>query len=346
MSGPGQGMAAEGSYGDYVGGGYQPPMNQKPMQPMQPMQQPMQPMQQPMDNMGSMGGPGMDMGPMGGPGMSPGPMPGVDFGKQMRELFKNADQYCDNKQGFVDACKAKASESMQAAFSDEIIGKKCEFGSKQAGLGMARFCRDTTRGKEQCVKQSERAIQFAQQSLDKCRDFASSENMKEVMLRKATEMCKMKWIDEQTQNLDAVGFDQRFYDPLQRMRMTSGYIVDDYKPWVEGEQSKIIDVASEVQELSEEENQRGMGYAVSKFFGGQVKQEKEDAARLEAQVTQLENTIENLKTITENLEDSTSQTALMAVITDLEKQKEDVASQVEAKRNGAAGLMSIFGSGQ
>ncbi len=110
----------------------------------------------------------------------------------------------------------------------------------------------------------------------------------------------------------------------------------------------IIEVKEAVTEslngYEEEEDQRGVGYGVSWFFGLAANQEKSDADFLRAQVEVLNNTAQVLLQLADQIDDTTIKLILREQSQLLQEQAESLLVRAEEKEARALGLWSYFGA--
>lgn len=211
---------------------------------------------------------------------------------------------------------------------------------------MQKFCKDKDKGKEDCIKHSEQACEFAKKQLEKCQGDTSVEKVTEIVKRKVHEMCVFKAIKDKT-----AGVNQKYWAPINGLDQAQQQMQGtEYSSWIGGEKSKLMSVGEEVTTLETQEKQKDFIYQITKMLGMQAQREKEEATKLKEQTEKLNQTIESLKSIIEQVDDATLKATLSAQITELENRRNELQKTVSDKEASLYGfftsLAKMFGGGQ
>ncbi len=159
----------------------------QPQQPMQPQYQ--QQYQQPQQY-----APGTGPGQGGNYVMQNGPqnqpMPSGGGGQQncpWNICDRNA--FCSHDT-FLQKCVEGRSAQMGSAQGVDF-NKLCELESKFNLKSMERFCKDQSRGYEDCISQTSKQCEYMQQQLAKCKEMTDSARLKELLAKIVGKFCKM-----------------------------------------------------------------------------------------------------------------------------------------------------------
>ncbi len=100
--------------------------------------------------------------------------------------------YC-SKETFITACsKARTvQDTNQMRKQQADSGELCALRAKRELRNFQQFCKDSTRGKDDCLKQTNRGKEFLQKQLDKCVSVATKGGIKAALEKKVTEFCKV-----------------------------------------------------------------------------------------------------------------------------------------------------------
>jgi hypothetical protein len=134
-----------------------------------------------------------------------------------------------------------------------------------------------------------------------------------------------------------------FKDILLSLEASKSVASSDVKPWLSTEQDKVTNVTDNVDAVKKSDDSKDIGYKLQWFFGLQASREKEEAAKLQAQSDQLNQTIASLQSLAGQVDDLTIRAALNEQISSLQKQEQDLQSLAQQKQGGASGLLSMVG---
>ncbi|MBI5884486.1 hypothetical protein HZB89_00125 [archaeon] len=288
--------------------------------PQQPFQQPQQPMsqQQPFESKS------FNVGPV--------PMP-------FNAGTENKEELVCSKEKFVENCISKSKEQFTSGYASTNVGKICELETKLNIKQLKRFCTDVERGKEDCVKQAEQGCEMVQKQLDNCKENSGPEAVKKIIQKKTHEMCTYsKFSKVQATQQD------RLFQASNVLGQAGASIGGELKPWLEGEQSRLIDVTENVNAVQESDKQKDIIYALTKLIGMQQQREQQESDKLLAQVSKLDATISSLKALVGQVEDETVKATLNAQIADLEARRNEIKDSAVAKQSGASGIFSFLAS--
>ncbi len=97
-----------------------------------------------------------------------------------------------SEESFVQGCVAdRAKYGVQTA-SNYDFEKLCARQSKQIIRDLTRFCKESTRGHDQCVNQTARMCEFAKKQLSRCQEVATESRVREIIKSIAAKECKYK----------------------------------------------------------------------------------------------------------------------------------------------------------
>jgi len=285
---------------------------------------------------GPQGGAGYGGGPRGGFGQPGKPLSASERCEQ--EWNRNSARFAQNcqrmqqqnrgpnfnfcnEQEFLVQCKAESKKQMEKDKQRMDPARQCERQVKRDLKQFERYCKDTQRGKEQCLKESERGCEFGKKQLVKCQELTTADNVKKAIERAVARECRMR--AGRTSDLD------RLRDSLP----------EDFRDLVGFESDSVADAQEKAKAL----DQKDVGYALTQLLGMQAEQERKDAQLLKEQSTRLGQTIERLKTLVEQVDSNDAKVLLQAQIADLEQQKASMDGRAQSKEQGASGIFAILG---
>lgn len=244
-----------------------------------------------------------------------------------------ADIYC-SKESFVSSCIKTKQGEYASEFTSLNVEKICELETKLNIRQFKKFCTEQEKGKENCVKQADEGCKFIGEQLNKCKENATPENLKKMIKKKAHEACTFAKLSETTGN--------KLVTATNALGAIGSSVGGEVQPWLQGEQSRLINVTENVDKLAESDKQKDIVYQLTKLIGLQQQREKDDAAKLKEQITKLGQTIDSLKAVVEQIDDASLKASLQQQITDLEARKNELLASMQAKESGAAGIFSFL----
>jgi len=251
-----------------------------------------------------------------------------------------ADMYC-SKEKFVSSCIKTKQGEYASEFTSLNVEKICELETKLNIRQFKKFCTEQEKGKENCVKQAEEGCKFIETQVDKCKENATPENLKKMIKKKAHEACTFAKFSEKKGD--------KLVTATNALGTIGSSVGGEVQPWLQGEQSRLIDVTENVDKLAESDKQKDIIYQLTKLIGLQQQREKDEAAKLKEQITKLGQTIDSLKAAVEQIGDESIKASLKEQITELEARKNELLASMQAKEAGAAGIFSflaqLFGGG-
>lgn len=117
---------------------------------------------------------------------------------------------------------------------------------------------------------------------------------------------------------------------------------DDAQASLSESQDSVLQTSNSLEEFENETNKRGLGYTLGWILGAAAEQEKNDAEFLNRQVTQLENTISTLQTVSSSTEDITIRASLAEQVNILKKQAEVLKKEAESKSRNSGGILALI----
>ncbi|MDP2717756.1 MAG: hypothetical protein Q8P02_03355, partial [Candidatus Micrarchaeota archaeon] len=243
------------------------------------------------------------------------------FNQDCQRMKQNGPQFnvCD-KDAFIAQCKSENQQRMQKEQSGVNLDRICELQSKRDIRNLERYCLDIGRGKEQCLKETERGCEFGKKQLARCQELTSPDNVRAAIEKAVARGC--------------------------RERGPGGAGLRDLRNSLPSEFRGLIDFESdnvaEAQETVRNVDQKDFGYALTALLGLQAEQEKKDAEALQQQTERLSSTIDRLKQLAEQVDDASARAVLEAQIIDLEGQRDDLSAKAKGKQDGAAGIFSFL----
>lgn len=134
---------------------------------------------------------------------------------------------------------------------------------------------------------------------------------------------------------------ERVVEKLLELRDTD--VSSEYKYLIEDEASDILDVSDDLNELSQSEESKGLGYKIKLFLGFAKDMEENEVKQLEASMQRLETSIASLSKLAEQVPDDIAASILKAQVEELERQKADIDDLIKSKEKKAKGLLQLFG---
>lgn len=229
-----------------------------------------------------------------------------------------------NQQEFMSQCKQEVQKRFETEKQRQSkqVERQCASDVKRQVKDFARYCKDTQRGKEKCLKETERGCEFGKKQLQRCKELTSSENVKKAIEKAVSRECRRR-----TQPGRDGG--------LSKLR---GTIPDEYNSFVDFEEDNVAEAKDKAKEI----DQKSAAYALTQMIGMQAEQERKDAIALKEQSERLGKTIERLKMLSEQVESADAKVILQAQIADLEQQKTSMDARAKSKEEGASGIFSAI----
>ncbi len=176
----------------------QPPYPGAPMQQAAPM--PVQPVQQVQQAMPASGGGGFG----GGQGFDPKQACAERWQREQQFLKRQCEQaktdkgpwgisdssaFC-SEDSFVQSCAADRARYGPSASAQVDFTKLCERENKRVVRELTRFCKETTRGYDECVKRSREGCEYAKTQYNRCTESAGEFKVREMIKKVADKECK------------------------------------------------------------------------------------------------------------------------------------------------------------
>ncbi len=287
------------------------------------------------------GGPGPYGGPQGGPGFG-------GYGQPNMQKPLSASERCEqewsrneprftaqcqrdsqrnkgpmfnfcNEQEFIAQCKAESEKQMQREKERMNPERICEQQVKRDIKHFERYCKDTTRGKEQCLKESEKGCEFGKKQLARCKELVQPDSVKKAIEKAVARECRVR------NGPQGPG----------RYGNLDGYVSDDYKPVIDYVSD---DLSESDQTLSEaERKERDLLYQLfrtNKDNVEQAKKFKESKEKLDASIKNLESLRESVS------EDKRGQ--FDEEIANIKKRRDEAEQSAKDLEKGSEGILSFL----
>ncbi|MBI4360367.1 hypothetical protein HY572_01190 [Candidatus Micrarchaeota archaeon] len=244
-----------------------------------------------------------------------------------------------SKDSFVAFCRQEQQKYMQKERERIDFGRICELESKRMLRDLERYCKDTGRGKEQCLKETERGCEFGRKQLARCEELTQPDQIRPAVEKAVARGCREF---ARSPDPDKLRDFERRASKLQEIR---DLVPPSLQPLLDFESDNVAETDENLQKV----NQKDVLYALTQIIGLQAEQERKDAELIKEQSERLAGTIERLKQLREQVDDANAAAILDAQILDLEQQQVSLGARAESKEQGASGILSflsnLFGGG-
>lgn len=254
---------------------------------------------------------------------------------QRQPEFGPPKEMCQ-KENFFQKCLEKGKKEIKYRLNLEREEKRCEFEARRMKREADRMCKQIEKGKKECIENAERHCSFLEKQAKECKTFASKENIKKIIRREATKMCKMVFFKK---NKDRYKKQVNLFSNLENY---AEELPEDFKPIIRAETLNIIEAEQEKEEIKKMEQEKGIIYQLTKLLGQQQKRELEEAKKLEKQAEKIKRTISTLETISEQIGDTTLKESLQTQIEELKGELSEIEKSVKNKKQGAAGIFGFI----
>ncbi len=103
--------------------------------------------------------------------------------------ISDSSAFC-GEDSFVQSCAADRSRYGPSASASVDFTKLCERENKRVVRELTRFCKETTRGYEDCLKRSREGCEFAKTQYNRCTESAGEFKVREIIKKVADKECK------------------------------------------------------------------------------------------------------------------------------------------------------------
>ncbi|MBI2445535.1 hypothetical protein HYV43_04060 [Candidatus Micrarchaeota archaeon] len=225
--------------------------------------------------------------------------------------------YC-NEQEFLAQCKAESQKNMERDKQRMNPDRICAQQIKRDIKHFERYCKDTARGKEQCIRESEKGCEFGKKQLARCKELTQTDSIKKAIERAVARECRA-----------------RNGPSGDRYGRLNDYVSDDYRPVIDYVSD---DLTQSDETLSEaERKERDLLYQLfrtNKDNVEQAKKFKESKEKLDASIKNLESLRESVS------EDKRSQ--FDEEIVNIKKRRDEAEQSAQALEKGSEGILSFI----
>gem|GEM_PF-2694075 len=232
-----------------------------------------------------------------------------------------------NEQEFIAQCKAESQKRMEQDKQRMDPERICAQQVQRDLKHFSRYCKDTSRGKDQCIKESEKGCEFGKKQLAKCKELVQPDNIKKAIERAVARECRAR---------SGPSSGPSRYDKL------NDYVSDDYKPVIDFVSD---DLTQSDETLSEaERKERDLLYQLFRTN----KDNLEQAKKFKESKEKLDQSIKNLKSLRESVNED-KRALFDEEIANIEKRRDEAEQSAKALETGSEGILSfltkLFGGG-
>ena len=173
-----------------------------------------------------------------------------------------------------------------------------------------------------------------------CNEKLTEENFRKFVIKEATKKCRFasEFIREEVYSGSKP---RKVIEKILELKERG--VPGQFKGILDDEADELLDVSESLEELGEEEEEKGIGYKIKLFLGFAKEMEDGEIERLELSKERLETSIKSLSRLVDELPEDTAKAILKEQVADLERQKEDIESLIEQKHKKSKGLLRLFG---
>ena len=239
------------------------------------------------------------------------------------------------QEAFIQHCINESKERFERFNDSERMKRMMERQMKRMAREFSRHCKQAELGEKRCEETVARSCTIMQEQLDFCRENASEEKTKQLIKEVIARLFKWRALQEERD------VDDRFMDAVGEIPSTGDSELDQVAAAVSNE---LTDAVINVDELEKEEKKKDFIYRIGQIFGFQKEKEKNDARKFKTETERVSSSIEALSLVAEQVENETAKAKILAIILELEEQREELERKATSKEQGASGIFSIFGN--
>jgi len=266
-----------------------------------------------------------------------------DYVDQCRREWDYQKVFCEDqpkdcsKDAFINDCMEREKKYLERDLSR--VERRCEIDSNQQLRQMERECSRMDREVDRCYEEGKRRCGQVQDVSQLCSKKLTEDNFREFVIREAKERCKFadQFIRQETYS---GSMPRRVVEKILELKERG--VPGEFRGILDEEADDLLDVSVSLEELGQEEEEKGIFYKMKLFLGFAREIEEGEIERLELSKERLEISINSLSKLAEQVPDEIG-AILIVQVGELERQKEDIESLIEQKKKKSKGLLRLFG---